>query len=226
MLQSLKPHIFIDHATATFTFLINTNSSNGNYTINSTINEFDDPYQNGIRVYEFTLVSSSAPFIDEIKQTYPLPSSSSGNYNKISVRILIPNGSVVGSVTVNIKNEEHFTHDGTNVMPYCWIKSLPVPATKVFFKTFVPNTVLPSQPTEIVLLPAKNKIVLNYIVPPLAANPNDLFSERSYNLSDYVPATYNLIEVRITEEDSSNNTRKKKGSGTTSQSDADSSDDN
>ncbi|MBK9556128.1 MAG: hypothetical protein IPO47_09895 [Bacteroidetes bacterium] len=226
MLQSLKPHIFIDHATATFTFLINTNSSNGNYTINSTINEFDDPYQNGVRVYEFTLVSSSAPFIDEIKQTYPLPSSSSGNYNKISVRILIPNGSVVGSVTVNIKNEEHFTHDGTNVMPYCWIKSLPVPATKVFFKTFVPNTVLPSQPTEIVLLPAKNKIVLNYIVPPLAANPNDLFSERSYNLSDYDPATYNLIEVRITEEDSSNNTRKKKGSGTTSQSDADSSDDN
>jgi hypothetical protein len=183
MLQSLKPHIFIDHATATFTFLINTNSSNGNYTINSTINEFDDPYQNGVRVYEFTLVSSSAPFIDEIKQTYPLPSSSSGNYNKISVRILIPNGSVVGSVTVNIKNEEHFTHDGTNVMPYCWIKSLPVPATKVFFKTYVPNTILPSQPTEIVLLPAKNKIVLNYIVPPLAANPNDLFSERSYNLS-------------------------------------------
>ncbi|MBL0278789.1 MAG: hypothetical protein KAX72_00180 [Chitinophagales bacterium] len=226
MLQSLKPHIFIDHATATFTFLINTNSSNGNYTINSTINEFDDPYQNGVRVYEFTLVSSSAPFIDEIKQTYPLPSSSSGNYNKISVRILIPNGSVVGSVTVNIKNEEHFTHDGTNVMPYCWIKSLPVPATKVFFKTYVPNTILPSQPTEIVLLPAKNKIVLNYIVPPLAANPNDLFSERSYNLSDYDPATYNLIEVRITEEDSSNNTRKKKGSGTTSQSDADSSDDN
>jgi hypothetical protein len=226
MLQSLKPHIFIDHATATFTFLINTNSSNGNYTINSTINEFDDPYQNGVRVYEFTLVSSSAPFIDEIKQTYPLPSSSSGNYNKISVRILIPNGSVVGSVTVNIKNEEHFTHDGTNVMPYCWIKSLPVPATKVFFKTFVPNTVLPSQPTEIVLLPAKNKIVLNYIVPPLAANPNNLFSERSYNLVDYDPATYNLIEVRITEEDSSNNTRKKKGSGTTSQSDADSSDDN
>ena len=226
MLQSLKPHIFIDHATATFTFLINTNSSNGDYTINSTINEFDDPYQNGVRVYEFTLVSSSAPFIDEIKQTYPLPSSSSGNYNKISVRILIPNGSVVGSVTVNIKNEEHFTHDGTNVMPYCWIKSLPVPATKVFFKTYVPNTILPSQPTEIVLLPAKNKIVLNYIVPPLAANPNDLFSERSYNLSDYAPATYNLIEVRITEEDSSNNTRKKKGSGTTSQSDADSSDDN
>ena len=226
MLQSLKPHIFIDHATATFTFLISTNSSNGNYTINSTINEFDDPYQNGVRVYEFTLVSSSAPFIDEIKQTYPLPSSSSGNYNKISVRILIPNGSVVGSVTVNIKNEEHFTHDGTNVMPYCWIKSLPVPATKVFFKTYVPNTILPSQPTEIVLLPAKNKIVLNYIVPPLAANPNDLFSERSYNLSDYDPATYNLIEVRITEEDSSNNTRKKKGSGTTSQSDADSSDDN
>ena len=226
MLQSLKPHIFIDHATATFTFLINTNSSNGNYTINSTINEFDDPYQNGVRVYEFTLVSSSAPFIDEIKQTYPLPSSSSGNYNKISVRILIPNGSVVGSVTVNIKNEEHFTHDGTNVMPYCWIKSLPVPATKVFFKTYVPNTILPSQPTEIVLLPAKNKIVLNYIVPPLAANPNDLFSERSYNLSDYDPATYNLIEVRITEEDSSNNTRKKKGSGTTSQSDADSSYDN
>jgi hypothetical protein len=226
MLQSFKPHIFIDHATATFTFLINTNSSNGNYTINSTINEFDDPYQNGVRVYEFTLVSSSAPFIDEIKQTYPLPSSSSGNYNKISVRILIPNGSVVGSVTVNIKNEEHFTHDGTNVMPYCWIKSLPVPATKVFFKTYVPNTILPSQPTEIVLLPAKNKIVLNYIVPPLAANPNDLFSERSYNLSDYDPATYNLIEVRITEEDSSNNTRKKKGSGTTSQSDADSSDDN
>ncbi|MBK9505432.1 MAG: hypothetical protein WBP31_07255 [Chitinophagales bacterium] len=177
-------------------------------------------------MYEFTLVSSSAPFIDEIKQTYPLPSSSSGNYNKISVRILIPNGSVVGSVTVNIKNEEHFTHDGTNVMPYCWIKSLPVPATKVFFKTYVPNTILPSQPTEIVLLPAKNKIVLNYIVPPLAANPNDLFSERSYNLSDYDPATYNLIEVRITEEDSSNNTRKKKGSGTTSQSDADSSDDN
>ena len=226
MLQSLKPHIFIDHATATFTFLINTNSSNGNYTINSTINEFDDPYQNGVRVYEFTLVSSSAPFIDEIKQTYPLPSSSSGNYNKISVRILIPNGSVVGSVTVNIKNEEHFTHDGTNVMPYCWIKSLPVPATKVFFKTYVPNTILPSQPTEIVLLPAKNKIVLNYIVPPLAANPNDLFSERSYNLSDYDPATYNLIEVRITEEDSSNNKKKKKGSGTTSQSDADSSDDN
>lgn len=226
MLQSLKPHIFIDHATATFTFLINTNSSNGNYTINSTINEFDDPYQNGVRVYEFTLVSSSAPFIDEIKQTYPLPSSSSGNYNKISVRILIPNGSVVGSVTVNIKNEEHFTHDGTNVMPYCWIKSLPVPATKVFFKTYVPNTILPSQPTEIVLLPAKNKIVLNYIVPPLAANPNNLFSERSYNLVDYDPATYNLIEVRITEEDSSNNTRKKKGSGTTSQSDADSSDDN
>ena len=226
MLQSLKPHIFIDHATATFTFLINTNSSNGNYTINSTINEFDDPYQNGVRVYEFTLVSSSAPFIDEIKQTYPLPSSSSGNYNKISVRILIPNGSVVGSVTVNIKNEEHFTHDGTNVMPYCWIKSLPVPATKVFFKTYVPNTILPSQPTEIVLLPAKNKIVLNYIVPPLAANPNDLFSERSYNLSDYDPATYNLIEVRITEEDSSNKKKKKKGSGTTSQSDADSSDDN
>ena len=226
MLQSLKPHIFIDHATATFTFLINTNSSNGNYTINSTINEFDDPYQNGVRVYEFTLVSSSAPFIDEIKQTYPLTSSSSGNYNKISVRILIPNGSVVGSVTVNIKNEEHFTHDGTNVMPYCWIKSLPVPATKVFFKTYVPNTILPSQPTEIVLLPAKNKIVLNYIVPPLAANPNNLFSERSYNLVDYDPATYNLIEVRITEEDSSNNTRKKKGSGTTSQSDADSSDDN
>ena len=60
MLQSLKPHIFIDHATATFTFLINTNSSNGNYTINSTINEFDDPYQNGVRVYEFTLVTSSA----------------------------------------------------------------------------------------------------------------------------------------------------------------------
>ncbi len=68
--------------------------------------------------------------------------------------------------------------------------------------------------------------MLNYIVPPLAANPNNLFSERSYNLSDYDPATYNLIEVRITEEDSSNNTRKKKGSGTTSQSDADSSDDN
>jgi hypothetical protein len=66
MLQSLKPHIFIDHATATFTFLINTNSSNGNYTINSTINEFDDPYQNGVRVYEFTLATSSAPFIDEI----------------------------------------------------------------------------------------------------------------------------------------------------------------
>ena len=225
MLQSLKPHIFIDHATATFTFLINTNSSNGNYTINSTINEFDDPYQNGVRVYEFTLVTSSATVNNE-PISLSLPSGSSGNYNKISVRILIPNGSVVGSVTVNIKNEEHFTHDGTNVMPYCWIKSLPVPATKVFFKTYVPNTILPSQPTEIVLLPAKNKIVLNYIVPPLAANPNNLFSERSYNLVDYDPATYNLIEVRITEEDSSNNTRKKKGSGTTSQSDADSSDDN
>lgn len=225
MLQSLKPHIFIDHATASFTFLINTNSSNGNYTINSTINEFDDPYQNGVRVYEFTLVTSSATVNNE-PISLSLPSGSSGNYNKISVRILFPNGSAAGSVTVNIKNEEHFTHDGTNVMPYCWIKSLPVPATKVFFKTFVPNTVLPSQPTEIVLLPAKNKIVLNYIVPPLAANPNNLFSERSYNLVDYDPATYNLIEVRITEEDSSNNTRKKKGSGTTSQSDADSSDDN
>lgn len=223
MLQSFKPHIFIDHTNASFTFLINTNSNNGNYTINSSINEFDDPYQNGVRVYEFTLATSSAT-VNNQPISLSLPSSS-GNYNKISVRVLFPNGSAAGSVTVNVKNEEHFIHDGTNVMPYCWIKSLPVPATKVFFKTFVPNTVLPAQPSEIVLLPAKNKIVLNYIVPPLAANPNNLFSERSYNLADYDPATYNLIEVRITEEDS-NSTRKKKGSGTTSQSDADSSDDN
>jgi hypothetical protein len=226
MLQSFKPHIFIDHTTNYFTVLINTNSSNGNYTIIPGQDPFDDPYQNGVRVYEYSLSSSSSPSNDDAIIHLPLPSSSSGNYNKISVRVLSSNGTVAGSVTVNIKNEEHFTHDGTNVMPFCWIKSLPVPATKVFFKAYVPSTVLPSQPTEIILLPAKNKIVLNYIVPPLAANPNNLFSERSYNLSDYDPATYNLIEVRITEEDSSNNTRKKKGSGTTSQSDADSSDDN
>lgn len=224
MLPSFKPHIFIDHTTATFTFLINTNSGNGNYTINTTINEFDDPYQNGVRVYEFTLAASSVA-VNNQPISIALPPST-GNYNKVSVRILFPNGSAAGSVTVNIKNVDHFTHDGTNVMPYCWIKSLPVPATKVYFKTFVPTTVLPAQPSEIILQPAKNKIILNYIVPTLPANPNNLFSERSYNLGDYDPGTYNFIEVRITEEDTTNNTRKKKGSGTTSQSDADSSDDN
>ena len=224
MLQSFKPHIFIDHTTNYFTVLINTYSNNVNFILTESRDPFDDPYQNGVRVYEYKLNgTTSSSSNNEAIINLPLPS---GNYNKISVRVLLQNDSLAGTVTVNIKNEEHFTHDGTNVMPFCWIKSLPVPATKVFFKAYVPSSVLPSQPTEIILLPAKNKIVLNYIVPPLAANPNNLFSERSYNLSDYDPATYNLIEVRITEEDSSNNTRKKKGSGTTSQSDADSSDDN
>lgn len=224
MLQSLRPHIFIDHANATFTFYINTNSSNGNYILPNTPNVYDDPYQNGVLVREYKLVTSSTQVgLTTINDVLP---PSTGNYNKLSIRILYPNNTAAGSVTVNIKNTEHFTHDGSGVYPNCWIKSLPVPATKVFFQTMVPDNILPTQPTEIILLPAKNKIILNYIVPPLAPNPNNLFSERSYNLSDYDPGIYNFIEVRITDENSANNTRKKKGSGTTSQSDADSSDDN
>ena len=220
MLQTNKPYIFVDLAKNSFDFFINAklNGANAYPDILNAVKYFDST-QPGLYVIEYNL-TSSAP----VPNNYP---PYTDTYNpaaaKLSVRIF-SNRSLVGSVTVNVVNNvapnlelNHFFTDGSKKIPYCWIKSAPVTGVEVFFAASVNNSAIPSQPDQIILQPNKHKIILCYTL----LNNNTGVAERQYNLSSFDPSTYDLIEIRIN--DGSN---ARKGSGTTSQSDADSSDDN
>lgn len=220
MLQTNKPYIFVDLANNSFDFLINAKLNGANaYPNFQTAYKYYDSIQAGLYVIEYDL-TATVP----VPNNYPpYTDTFDANATKLSVRIFA-NRNLVGSVTVNVVNNvapnlelNHFYTDGSKKIPYCWIKSSPVTGVEVFFAASVHSSAIAGQPDQIILQPNKHKIILCYTL----LNNTGGIAERQYNLSAYDPSTYDLVEIRIT--DSSN---ARKGSGTTSQSDADSSDDN
>ena len=220
MLQTNKPYIFVDLANNSFDFLINAKLNGANaYPNFQTAYKYYDSIQAGLYVIEYDL-TATAPSPNNYP---PYTDTFDANATKLSVRIFA-NRNLVGSVTVNVVNNvapnlelNHFYTDGSKKIPYCWIKSSPVTGVEVFFAASVHSSAIAGQPDQIILQPNKHKIILCYTL----LNNTGGIAERQYNLSAYDPSTYDLVEIRIT--DSSN---ARKGSGTTSQSDADSSDDN
>lgn len=209
MLQANKPYIFIDYNTKQACFWVRgaIGSTPGVLTNETETSDSNDP---NTQIIYYTLSSdATAPVGGKFyKFDY------NTNKSKISIRIL--NGNTLeGSVTVRLnQNLEHFYSANEDSRPFCWIKSSPVSGVKVYFKV---NLIVGNQPASITELPNEHKLILYYNM----ANNNSGSSERSFNLEDYDPSTFELIEVHIRD-----NNFIRKGSGTTSQTDADSSDDN
>lgn len=98
---------------------------------------------------------------------------------------------------------------------YSYMQATPTASTIVsFYAVMNAGTAITAQPTEISLLPAQRKLILNYD----ETRTSELSVERSFSLQDYDPTTYNRIEINIRDA-----SLRKKGKGTTDQDDADSS---
>ncbi len=209
MLEANKPYIFIDYNTKTCWFWVR-----GMIETNKAVlkNETETPDSNDptTQIICYTLAADATT----PAEGKPYKFYYSSNKSKISIRIF--NGNAIqGSVTVRLnQNLNHFFAEDDNSRPFCWIKSSPVTGVNVFFKV---NLNITNQPVTIEELPTEHKLILYYNL----TNTTQGSSERSFNLEDYDPSTFEFIEVHIRKP---NLTRK--GSGTTSQTDADSSDDN
>jgi hypothetical protein len=209
MLQENKPYIFIDYVKKNCCFLIRAIIGSSPASLSTGIERSDSNDPN-TQIIEFQLITTQPPNsgITFTEVPYDI------NKSKISIRIFGAGG-LKGSVTVRVnKNLDHFYAEDDNSRPYCWIKSSPVTGVNVFFKV---NANITNQPVTIEELPTEHKLILYYNL----TNTTLGSSERSFNLEDYDPSTFEFIEVHIRKQ---NLTRK--GSGTTSQTDADSSDDN